>query len=167
MSSCSSSIVARARCSALLTEATEVSSSSATSVACQRSTSRRMSTARWRGGRCCSAATKASRSVSRSAATSAGSASGESTAESAIGRTQALSTSGAPSGAPASDDGPRSIGCARRWALPSMSRHTWLAILNSHAFSAPRAASLSDAFHARTIVSCTASSASEPEPIIR
>ena len=66
-------IVARARCRALLTEATVVSSSSATSVACQRSTSQRISTARWRGGRCCSAATKASRIVSRSTAISAGS----------------------------------------------------------------------------------------------
>ena len=69
-----SASVARARWSALLTDATLVSSSSATSVACQRSTSRRMSTARWRGGRCCSAVTNASRMLSRAAATSAGSA---------------------------------------------------------------------------------------------
>ena len=41
--------VARARCSALLTEATVVPSSSATSSAFQCRTSRRMSTARWRG----------------------------------------------------------------------------------------------------------------------
>ena len=43
------SSVARARWSALFTEATLVSSSSATSLACQRSTSHRISTARWRG----------------------------------------------------------------------------------------------------------------------
>ena len=73
----SRSSVARARWSALLTEATLVSSSSATSVACQRSTSQRISTARWRGGRCCSAATNASRIVSRATATSAGSPSDE------------------------------------------------------------------------------------------
>ncbi len=72
LTSCASS-VARARCSALLTDGTLVSSSSATSVAFQRSTSHRISTARWRGGRCWSAATKASRIVSRAAATSAGS----------------------------------------------------------------------------------------------
>ena len=60
-----SASVARARCSALLTEATVVSSSSATSLAFQRSTSRRISTARCRGGRCCSAATNASRIDSR------------------------------------------------------------------------------------------------------
>ena len=71
------SSVARARCSALLTEATLVSSSSATSVAFQRSTSQRISTARWRGGRCCSAATNASRIVSRATATSAGSPSSD------------------------------------------------------------------------------------------
>ena len=52
-----------------------MSSSSATSLACQRSTSRRISTARWRGGRCWSAATNARRIVSR-ATTSAGSTSG-------------------------------------------------------------------------------------------
>ena len=63
------SSVARARCSALLTDATLVSSSSATSVAFQRSTSRRISTARCRGGRCCSAATNARRIVSRATAT--------------------------------------------------------------------------------------------------
>ena len=45
-----SSSVARARWSALLTEATLVSSSSATSLAFQRSTSHRISTARWRAG---------------------------------------------------------------------------------------------------------------------
>ena len=150
-----------------MTDATEVSSSSATSVACQRSTSRRISTARWRGGRCCSAATNASLSVSFCAASSAGSASSGSTRASAIGRTQAFSISGAPSGASALEAGPRSIGTARRCALCSMSRQTLLAIRNSHAFSAPRSWSLSDAFHARTIVSCTASSASAPDPIIR
>ena len=57
--------VARARWRALFTDATVVSSSSATSVACQRRTSRRMSTARWRAGRCWRAVTKARRIVSR------------------------------------------------------------------------------------------------------
>src|SRR5947208_758233 len=65
--------VTRARCSALFTDATLVSSSSATSLAFQRRTSQRIRTARWRGGRCCRAATNASRMVSRDAATSAGS----------------------------------------------------------------------------------------------
>ena len=44
-----------------------------TSLACQRSTSQRISTARWRGGRCWSAATKASLIDSRSTTVSAGS----------------------------------------------------------------------------------------------
>ena len=69
--------VARARWRALLTDATLVSSSSATSAAGQRRTSRRISTARCLGGRCCKAATNASRIVSRSSATSAGSPSGD------------------------------------------------------------------------------------------
>ena len=68
--------VARARCSALLTEATLVSSSSAASLACHFRTSHRMSAARCFGGRCCSAATKASRSVSRCSASSSGVGSG-------------------------------------------------------------------------------------------
>ena len=67
------SSVARARCSALFTEATLVSSSSAASLACQRSTSQRISTARCCGGRCWSAATNASLIVSLAIAASAGS----------------------------------------------------------------------------------------------
>ena len=42
-------------------------SASATSAADHRSTSRRISTARWRGGRCCSAATRARRTLARAA----------------------------------------------------------------------------------------------------
>ena len=53
--------VARARCSALLTAATDVSRLSATSAADQPSTSVRSSAARCLGGRCCSAATNARR----------------------------------------------------------------------------------------------------------
>ena len=84
------SSVARARWSALFTEATLVSSSSATSAAFQRSTSHRMSTARWRGGSCCSAATKASRTDSRAPTMSAGSPSGT-TRPSGIGSIQSWS----------------------------------------------------------------------------
>ena len=86
--------VARARCSALLTDATLVSSSSATSSARQRSTSRRMRTARWRGGRCWSAATNASRIDSRATATSAGSPAVGTTRASGIGSIQSDSASG-------------------------------------------------------------------------
>jgi hypothetical protein len=55
----------RARWSALLTEATLVSSASATSAAENPSTSRRIRTARWFGGSSCSAATNASSTASR------------------------------------------------------------------------------------------------------
>ena len=81
-------IVARARCRALLTEATDVSSSSATSSACQCSTSRRISTARCFGGSCCRVARKARRMVSRASATSAGSPSADTTRPSGIGSIQ-------------------------------------------------------------------------------
>ena len=60
-----------------MTDATLVSSSSATSLACHRSTSQRSSTARCRGGRCWRAATNASRTDSRATATSAGIALGQ------------------------------------------------------------------------------------------
>ena len=53
------SSVARARLSALVTESRDVSSISATSAARNPSTSRRISTARWRAGRSWSAVTKA------------------------------------------------------------------------------------------------------------
>ena len=67
-----------------------MSSSWATSSAFQRSTSRRISTARCRGGRCCSAATKASRIDSFATARSAGSASSGSTCRSSTGSTHAV-----------------------------------------------------------------------------
>ena len=54
-----------ARCSALSTPGGVVSSASAASRAEKPSTSRRMSTARWRAGRCWSAAMKASSTLSR------------------------------------------------------------------------------------------------------
>jgi hypothetical protein len=120
--------VARARCNALFTDGTDVSSNSATSLADQLNTSRRMSTARWRGGRFCSAATNASRMLSRATATSAGSLRSGSTRLSGIGPIQIESGSGSFGIASAVEDGPRSIGRARRCALPSMSRQTFVAI---------------------------------------
>ena len=135
------SSVARARCSALLTDATDVSSSSATSVACQRSTSRRTSTARCLGGRCCSAATNARRSVSRCL--------GDLRRVGLLGQDPRRRRSAGPSCAraprarrPRPRPGPRSIGCARRCAPPSMSKQTLLAIRYSHDFSAARSLQL-------------------------
>src|SRR5262249_37511765 len=109
---------ARARCSELFTDATLVSSSSATSLACQRSASRRISTARCCGGRCWSAATNASLSVSCSSATCAGSPSPDTTCPSGIGSSQLASplvVSGlsTPLGSPSSSGRiPRSSGSA-------------------------------------------------------
>ena len=121
------SSVARARWSALLTDATVVSRSSATSVACQRSTSHRISTARCRGGRCWSAATNASRIVSRASVTSAGSPSGT-TRPSGIGSIHVTSGSVFRFSTTGSRDGPMSIGLARRFRPSSMSKQTFVAM---------------------------------------
>ena len=142
--------MARARWSALFTDATMVSSSSATSVACHRSTSQRISTARWRAGRCCRAATKARRIDSRAAATSAGSPSRSITRSSAIGCTNVVSAWGASTAVATVDDGPRSIGRARRCGARCMSMHTLLAIRYSQERTDDRPSKRSMAFQART-----------------
>ena len=64
---------ARARCSALFTAATVMSRIAATSAAEKASTSRRISTARCRGGNTCRLAISASRRLARAATISAGS----------------------------------------------------------------------------------------------
>ena len=66
------STAARARFSAPLTDDSLLSSISATSAARKPSTSRSTSTARWRGGRCWSAATKASDTASRASYAASG-----------------------------------------------------------------------------------------------
>ncbi len=92
-----------------------MSRSSATSVAFQRSTSQRMSTARCRGGRCCSAATNASRTDSRASATSAGSPSAtrgcRASARSRAGRASAGSRRSAPRKARDPSAAPAACGC--------------------------------------------------------
>ena len=103
--------VARARCNALFTEAMLESRSSATSFALHRNTSQSTNTARCRGGRCCRAATKASRIDSRSTARSAGSASGA-TRLSGIGSIHVASGRVLRFAASGDRAGPRSIGRA-------------------------------------------------------
>ena len=159
--------VARARWSALLTDATLVSSSSATSLACHRNTSRRMSTARWRAGRCWSAVTNARRMDSLDAASSAGSPSSGTTRASGMGVTHADSGLVVWRNESAVDDGPRSMARARRCRLRSMSRHTFVAMRYSHDRTDERPSKLAAFRQARTSVSCTASSASNTDPSIR
>ena len=60
-----------------------------------------------------------------------------------------------------------SIGRARRWRPRSMSRQTLVAMRYSQERTAERPSKLSAFFQARTIVSCTASSASNADPSIR
>ena len=159
--------VARARCSALFTAATLVPRSSATSSACQRNTSRRMRTARCFAGRCCSAATKARRTDSLAIAASTGSLVADTTRESGIGSIHIVSSSGVPSGASALRAGPRSIGRARRWLAPFMSRHTFVAMRYSQERNDERPSNASNPRQARTNASWTASSASNAEPSMR
>jgi hypothetical protein len=74
--------VTRARCSALLTAATGMSSASPTSAAGQSSISRSISTARWRGGSSWMTAMNASSIVSRPTSAASGSSSGGATSSS-------------------------------------------------------------------------------------
>src|ERR1035441_65663 len=97
-----------------------VPSSSATSAARQRSTSRRISTARCRGGRYCKAAIKASRMLCRDATISAGSADPALTSASGMGCNHGISGRAAASGGsgyspcPATPD-PAPPGAGRQW----------------------------------------------------
>jgi hypothetical protein len=160
--------VARARCSALFADATVVPSSSAVSAADSCSTSRRISAPRWRGVSRCSAATKASLTVSLSTSCSAGSPLPSVSLASGIGSTQVRSLSGVGTWTPSARvGGCNSIGKARRLRLRSMSMHTFVAIRCSQVRSDERPSKPPYSRHARTIVSCTASSASNGEPSIR
>jgi hypothetical protein len=161
-----SAIVARARCSALFTAGTEVPSVTAASAAGIFSTSHRISAARCRPGKYWSAATNASRMLSLETAISAGSP--DSTCESAIGDTQISSGRASPSSdSTGGEAGPRSIGSARRCLPRSMSRQMLVAIRYSQERTLDRPSKPSAARQARSSVSCTASSASKPEPSIR
>ena len=65
------------------------------------------------------------------------------------------------------DEGPSSIGRARRSLPRSMSRHTLVAIRYSQERTLDRPSNPSAALQARTIVSWTASSASKLDPSMR
>src|ERR1700730_852255 len=84
-------ICARARCSELFTAAVVVPSSTATSAARQFRTSLKMRTARCLGGRCCSAAMRASRMLSRDVTMVAGSPGPPPTMASGIGSSHGTS----------------------------------------------------------------------------
>ena len=109
----------------------------------------------------------ASRIDSRCTASSAGSVSGASTRPSGIGCSHTDSGSTSPNGPSPVPSVPISIGRARRLRPSSMSRQTFVAIRYSHDRSEERPSNRSKLRQARTIVSCTASSASNDEPSIR
>ena len=167
-SSGSAASVARARCNALFTAATLVPRVAAASAAGLFSTSHMISVARCLAGRCCSAVTNASRIVSLATAISAGSPCSGTTLSSAIGEIQMSSGCQSPSSASTGGDaGPRSIGSARRCRPRSMSRQMLVAIRYNQERTLDRPSNPSAARQARSIVSCTASSASKPEPSMR
>ena len=125
----SSSSRARARCSALLTDAVVVPSMTATSVAGNASTSRRTSTARCLGGRYCRLAMSASRSPSRAATMAAGSAESGVTIASGTGCSQLTSVPASSRYASGSGSGSyRPDGSIRRLRLASSVRHLLVAI---------------------------------------
>ena len=138
---------------------TVVPSCAATSAALNSSTSRSTSTARCRGGRTCIAATSASRMSARIPVSNRASGNGCS---------QGMSNAGV-SGAPGSSLGaPSPDGNGRRARPSSADRHALVAIRYSQVRTDARVRSYrSRAFHARSIVSCTRSSASWNEPSIR
>jgi hypothetical protein len=124
-----------------------------------------MSTARWRGSRCCSAATNASRIDSRDTARSSGSS--VCVSRLGIGWIHVVSGSGAPRWSVPSLPTARSMGMARPRRSFSASMQTLVAILYAHARSPDGSARPGSARHARTMVSWTASSASCGDPSIR
>jgi hypothetical protein len=89
------------------------------------------------------------------------------TIESGIGSTNTDSGNGAGRPPLAFADGPMSIGVARRLRARNMSRQAFVAIRYNHERTDERPSNRSAPRHARNIVSCTASSASNTEPSIR
>ena len=160
--------MARDRCSALLTAATLTASSEAVSFADQPSTWVRISTARCLGGRCWIAARKPSSIVSRATTTASGPSSAGASSRSGYGCSHGRS-SGGGTGASGSAAAATSGGITRRGRRRSTSRHAFVAIRYSHAFSDERAsaAKLARLRHARRNVSCTRSSESSNEPSMR
>ncbi len=109
----------------------------------------------------------ATRIVSRDSVTSAGSSVGCTARPSGMGWIHLLSGRRGPASESPDDDDTRSIGSARRCRPWIMSRHTLVAMRYSQDRSADRPSKRSKPRQARTIVSWTASSASNDEPSIR
>jgi hypothetical protein len=89
------------------------------------------------------------------------------TRASGIGSSQAISGRCAGTGPSADPAVPKSIGVARRCRLSIIVRQTFVAILYSHERTEDRPSNFSYERQARTMVSCTASSASADEPSMR
>ncbi|CAM5643220.1 hypothetical protein SHIRM173S_08396 [Streptomyces hirsutus] len=100
-------------------------------------------------------------------AASAGSAVSGSARESGIGSSQVCSGRGERAARASGVDSVRSIGRARLLPAVSMSRQTLVAMRYSQERRLERPSNVSKLRQARTIVSCTASSASKEEPSMR
>ncbi len=161
------SMVARARCSALFTEASLTSSMSAASEDRKPSTSRSTSAARCRGGSFCTAATNASAIVSWASYRASGP-----TTRSGTSSSNASGNGESHNGSPwrvGSDahEGPAGTGRGRRALARSAFRHRLVAIRYSQVRSDARSSKPPNPRHAASSVSCSTSSASCTEPRIR
>ena len=149
--------MARARCSALFAAGTDRSSISATSAAENWSTSRRISTARWVPGSRCRAVTNASsRSSRRWYASSGPCTQGSRNTDPDIGR---------PRSAVCSKAGPDTSTRAGRRSTSR--RQAWVAIRCSQVRTELRPSNAGSPRQAPRSASCSASSASWIEPVIR
>jgi hypothetical protein len=132
----------------LFTAAVETPTASATSLAFQLSTSRRISTARCRGERCCSATMNANRVLSRSSTTAPGSVPGSPSTVSGSGSNHGISGR-STSASPGSQLEPSPEGSGRRFRFCSALRHAVVAIRCSQVRSDERPSNLSKARQAR------------------
>ena len=158
--------VARARLSALVTDSSVEPRMRAASLAANPSTSRRISTARCRGGSRCTAVMKASEIASRASylASGPGSASGRPVSRSSgQGSSQVTSPSRVGSGGA----GPGGIVPWRRRAERRMFRQRVVVTRYSQVRTEARPSKPPSPCHAASSASCMASSASCTEPSIR
>ena len=160
--------LARARLSALVTDSTVESSMPATSLAWNPRTSRKISTATWRGGRTCRAVTKASEMASACSYRASGPGGtwiAPSRRASGNGCSQTTSPSRVGSGG--STPGTSHSLAGRRLAARRASRHRLVAIRYSQVRSEARPSNPSRPCQAASSVFCRASSASWKDPSIR
>jgi hypothetical protein len=165
---CCARAAVRARCSALLTAATETPSWAAASAAEKPSTSRRISAARCCGGSRCSITMKASSTLSLSSYLASGVTGALCDSHrSGYGSSQTGSVTAGSNSAPGELAGPNPTGSSRRDRCLVMSRAALVAMEYSHERTELRPSNAASPRQARNSALCAASSASCTEPSIR